>query len=117
MAACFFLASFLAAFFGGILKTNAGTRPSTWLLYTAEVSAHTMRCKCQACTCSTCFGQLNLVPNKHGPRTHLLLARHVEQVTMGFFKKTRGGSALCARIHTGHACHPYWGESVARPQL
>jgi hypothetical protein len=29
MAACFFLASFLAAFFGGILKTNAGTRPST----------------------------------------------------------------------------------------
>jgi len=36
---------------------------------------------------------------------------------IGISKKTRGGSALCARGRTGHARHPYWGESPACMQL
>lgn len=52
VAARFIVASFLAAFLGGILKTNDGTNLSALYLYTAEVTAHTVRCKCGARTCS-----------------------------------------------------------------
>ena len=55
------------------------------------------------------------VPSKHGRRTEYVRGtRHAEQVTMGFVKKTRRDSALCARVRTGDARHPNWGESVAR---
>ena len=112
----FVFAPFIAAFCGGILQTNAGTQPLALLLYTAEVSTHTVDCKYESRTCSVkfcaLFGQLNWVSTDYARTTHGRRTYYVRGTCSEWqldFKKNHEGSVLYASVRTGHARHPNWG--------